>query len=233
MRNTLKTICALASLALIAALCGCTTITEGYVRIIQVSNVAPLISATVGGEVVSAVSPFPSYTKYTPVAPGNALPVNFYNANTNPTVILSTAANVTTNSNTSIFVMNKGNGLQAIVYPETNSILPAAGDFELRIVQAASGEPNLDVYVTAPGADLTKSKPVATNVAFTTITQYLSFTAGTYEIRMTPVNTPGTVIIDSGSAEFFDGQILSSIATDGTAPGTFGLMVTDDLPPAI
>lgn len=233
MRNNLRTFCALASLATLTVLCGCTTITEGYVRVIQVSSIAPLVRATVGGEVITAVSQFPSYTKYTPVAPGSALPVNFYNASPDPTVILSTTVNVTTNSNTSIFVMNKGFGLQAIVYPETNSSPPATGNFKLRVVQAASGEPALDVYVTAPGADLTKTKPVAANVSFTSITQYLSIVAGTYEIRMTPVNTPGTVLIDSGAAEFFDGQILSSIATDGTAPGTFGLMVTDDLPPAI
>src|SRR4051794_28223208 len=99
MRKTFRKFCAMASLGFIAALCGCTTITEGYVRIIQVSNVAPLLRATVGGEEISAVSPFPSYTKYTLVAPGTALPVNFYNANANPTVILSTTVNVTTNSN--------------------------------------------------------------------------------------------------------------------------------------
>jgi hypothetical protein len=233
MRNNFRTFCALASLTLLVAICGCTTITEGYVRIVQVSSIAPLLRATVGGEVITAVSAFPSYTKYTPVAPGSALPVNFYNANANPTVILSTTVNVTTNSNTSIYVMNKGTGLQAIVYPETDSSPPAAGDFKLRVVQAASGEPALDVYVTAPGADLTKTKPVATNVTFTTIGKYMSFVAGTYQIRMTPVNTPGTVLIDSGAAQFFEGQILSSIALDGVAPGTFGLMVTDDLPPAI
>ncbi len=233
MRNILRTFCALAAFAVIAALCGCTTITEGYVRIVQVSSIAPLLRATVGGEVISAVSSFPSYTKYTPVAPGSALPVDFYNANADPTVILSTTVNVATNSNTSIFVMNKGTGLQAIVYPETSSSLPTAGNFKLRVVQAASGERSLDVYITAPDADLTKSKPVLTSVAFTSVTQYLTFVAGTYQVRMTPVGAPGTVIIDSGAAEFFDGQILSSIALDGTAPGTFGLMVTDDLPPAI
>lgn len=233
MRNHLGKLCALASFAIIAALCGCTTITEGYVRITQVASIAPLLRATVGGEVVSLSSPFPSYTKYTPVARGSALPVNFYNASADPTVILSTTVNVTTNSNTSIFVMTKGLGLQAIVYPETGGSLPTAGNFNLRVVHAASAAPSLDVYVTAPGADLAKSKPVLTNVAFTSVSQYISIAAGTYQIRMTPVNTPGTVIIDSGAAEFFDGQILSSIATDGTSPGTFGLMVTDDTVPAI
>jgi hypothetical protein len=232
-RDNLKILCALVSLAVIAALCGCANITEGYVRIVQVSSVAPLLRVTVGGEVIAAVSAFPSYTKYVPVEPGSALPVDFYNSNADPTVILSTTVNVATNSNTSIFVMTNGTRLQAIVYPETNSSFPATGNFKLRAVQAASAEPSLDIYVTAPGADLTKSKPVLTNVAFTTISQYLTFAAGTYQIRMTPVSTPGTVLIDSGPATFFSGQILSSIALDGSAPGTFGLMVTDDTPPAI
>jgi len=233
MRNNLKTFCALAFFAVVFALCGCANITEGYVRVVQISSVAPVLRVTVGGEVVDALSLFPSYTKYVPVAPGTALPVNFYNANTDPTVILSTTVNVTTNADTTIFVMNSGTRFQAIVYPETNSSFPASGNFKLRAVQATSAEPALDVYVTAPGADLAKSKPVLTNVKFTAVTQYLTFAVGTYQIRMTPVNTPGTILIDSGPAEFFSGQILSSIALDGTAPGTFGLMVTDDTPPAI
>jgi Domain of unknown function (DUF4397) len=233
MRNILKTFCAMVSLAVIAAICGCANITEGYVRVVQVSSVSPILRVTVGGEVVDAFSLFPSYTKYVPVEPGTALPVDFYNANSDPTVILTTTVNVTTNADTTIFVMNKGAGLQAIVYPETNNSFPATGNFKLRAVQAASAEPALDVYVTAPGADLTKSRPVLANVAFGAVTQYLTLSAGTYQIRMTPVNTPGTVIIDSGPATFFSGQILSSIAANGTTPGTFGLMVTDDTPPAI
>jgi hypothetical protein len=233
MRNNLKAFCALVTLALIAALCGCANITEGYVRVVQVSNNAPILDVNVSGEVVAAASLFPSYTKYVPVEPGSALPVDFYKTGSHETPILSTTVNVTTDSETTIFVMNSGTGLQAIVYPETENTFPATGYFTLRAVQAASAEPALDVYVTAPGADLTKSKPVLVNVLFGAVTKYLTIAAGTYQVRMTPVNTPGTVLIDSGPATFFSGQILSSIALDGAVPGTFGLMVTDDTPPAI
>ena len=233
MRNILKIFCALAMFAAGIALCGCANITEGYVRVVQVSSVSPVLRVTVGGEVVDAFSLFPSYTKYVPVAPGSALPVNFYNANSDTTVILSTTANVTTNSETTIFVMNSGTRFQAIVHPETQNTYPAVNYFTLRTVQAASAMPALDVYVTAPGVDLAKSKPVLVNVAFGAVTSYLTIPVGTYQIRMTPVNTPGTVLIDSGPSEFFSGQILSSIALDSTTPGSFGLMVTDDMPPAI
>jgi hypothetical protein len=103
----------------------------------------------------------------------------------------------------------------------------------LRAVHAASTAPTVDVYVTAPGADLTKAKPTIAGFTYKSVSPYLTVPVGTYEVRITPVNTPGTVVIDSGAVAFTSGQVLSGIALDGVKAGTFGLLVTDDTPPVV
>ena len=45
MRNILQEILRIGVLAAASPLCGCANITEGYVRVVQVSNVAPLLRA--------------------------------------------------------------------------------------------------------------------------------------------------------------------------------------------
>ena len=74
--------------------------------------------------------------------------------------------------------------------------------FAVRLVNAAAGVGALDLYITAPGADLTNTAPTISNVAFGGATAFISVnTAPNFEIRFTPVGTK-TVIYDTAPRIF-------------------------------
>lgn len=109
-------------------------------------------------------------------------------------------------------------GLLADIQPvvaQDNLTDPAAGQVKLRVIHAAPAAAGVDVYATAPGADINTATPVLTNVAFRAVSDYLVVPAGTYQIRVTPTGTK-TVAIDVELA-LGAGQIRTVVATD--APG--------------
>jgi len=109
-------------------------------------------------------------------------------------------------------------GLLADIPPvvaQDNLTDPAAGQVKLRVIHAAPAAAGVDVYATAPGADINTATPVLTNVAFRAVSDYLVVPAGTYQIRVTPTGTK-TVAIDAELA-LGAGQIRTVVATD--APG--------------
>ena len=91
-----------------------------------------------------------------------------------------------------------------------------------QVVHAAQGAPEVDVFVTAFGADLGSSAPVngaGTAVFFEDYTGQLEVPAGDYQIRITPDDTPGTVVYDSGEISLPAGADLMIVAVDNTGPG--------------
>jgi hypothetical protein len=105
-------------------------------------------------------------------------------------------------------------GIQPVV-AQDNLTDPAAGQVKLRVIHAAPAAAGVDVYATAPGADINTATPVLTNVAFRAVSDYLVVPAGTYQIRVTPTGTK-TVAIDA-ELVLGAGQIRTVVATD--APG--------------
>jgi hypothetical protein len=86
----------------------------------------------------------------------------------------------------------------------------------------------VDIYVTAPGADLTTATPVLTGVAFGDVADYLEVPAGEYQVRITPAGTK-TVAIDSGALTLESGQVRTAIAVDAPGGGApFDLIVLAD-----
>ena len=74
----------------------------------------------------------------------------------------------------------------------------AAGNARLRILHAAPMAPQVDVYATAPGADLAASAPVGT-FSFKEDLGPVQVPAADYQISVTLPNDPGTVVFDSGT----------------------------------
>jgi hypothetical protein len=87
----------------------------------------------------------------------------------------------------------------------------------------------VDVYVTEPGADLTLTPPVASNVAFGQVLPSVTTNAGTYQVRVTPTGTKD-VVIDSGALTLESGQVRTVIAVEATGGGPpFDFLVLNDL----
>lgn len=120
-------------------------------------------------------------------------------------------------------------GLVADIAPivlEDDASTPAPGTVRIRAVH---GAPAVDVYVTAPDADLASATPVLTNVAFGDASDYIDAPAGEYQVRVTPAGTR-TVVIDSGALTLTGGQVRTAIAVDAVGGGApFDLLLLADL----
>ncbi len=79
---------------------------------------------------------------------------------------------------------------------DDRTVDPGAGNFSLRVVNAATGSGTVDVYVTPPGASLDAATPSVAGVAVGSASLFVVLPAGNVEIRITP-STSKEVIFDS------------------------------------
>ena len=115
-----------------------------------------------------------------------------------------------------------------IVLLDDNST-PEAGNARVRAIHGAPGAPAVDVYVTAPGADIETALPVLTSVEFGDVGDYLDVPAGDYQVRVTLAGTK-VAAIDSGTLTLESGDVRTAIAVDAPGGGApFDLLVLADL----
>jgi hypothetical protein len=94
----------------------------------------------------------------------------------------------------------------------------SAGSARLFVLHGAVAAPEVDVYVTAPNADLTASAPVGTFEFKGTIGP-AEVAAGDYQIRVTAAGDPTAVVYDSGTITLADGADLTLTALPNTGGG--------------
>ncbi len=93
----------------------------------------------------------------------------------------------------------------------------SAGAARLNVLHATEAAPQVDVFVTTPGADLAGSAPVGT-FSFTETIGPAEVTAGDYQIRVTLAGDPSTVVFDSGAVTLNDGDDLFVAAVPNVLP---------------
>ena len=101
---------------------------------------------------------------------------------------------------------------------------PASGQARIRVVHVAAAPGAISVYVTSGATDLTSATPVVPTLAFGSASSYVALTPGTYRVRVTPADNPGTVLLDTGTLTLGAGTVRTLLVTD--APG-------GGLPPAL
>jgi len=104
------------------------------------------------------------------------------------------------------FAVTGPSGALTDVFLTDDTTSAASGNFKLRMVHLAPAGSAMDLYYTGPSDDLTTATPIATAVAFTGSTGYLTPPIGTSRIRVTQAGTK-TVLIDSGTLTFTTGQV--------------------------
>jgi hypothetical protein len=95
---------------------------------------------------------------------------------------------------------------------------PAAGNIKLRLVHGAPSVDLVDIYITAPGADISGLSPNLSDVDFKQNSGYLEVPAGSYQVRITPAGSK-TVVIDTGALALAAGQIRTGIAVEAAGGG--------------
>ncbi len=111
-----------------------------------------------------------------------------------------------------------GEPIAPIVLSNPDTAVPA-GTTRVEVVHAAPNAPPVDIFVTAPGADLAASAPIAGGATpFGANSGQLEVPAGDYQIRVT---LPGSTmpVFDSGTVALPGGADLTVVAKDNTGPG--------------
>lgn len=104
---------------------------------------------------------------------------------------------------------------------------PVATASKVRIVHGAPGAPNVDIYVTAAGANIANETPAFTDIPFKASTGFVSLDGGTYDVTVTPTGTTDVAIAATITIE--NGGIYTAIARDAEGGGgPFGLILLDD-----
>jgi Domain of unknown function (DUF4397) len=199
---------------------------EARVRVVHASPDAPSVDVLLDDAEVLSDVPYLAASDYLAASAGDHnLKVNA--AGTATTVI---DADVTLADGTDYTVIASGlvAEITPIVLVDDNST-PAAGNARVRAIHGAPSAPAVDIYVTAPGADLEAAVHVLTGVAFGDVADYLEVPAGDYQVRVTPAGTK-VVAIDSGSLTLESGQVRTAIAVDASGGGApFDILLLADL----
>jgi len=87
----------------------------------------------------------------------------------------------------------------------------------VRVLHEAPTGGSLDVYVTAPLADLNLATPTVAGITFGTATSYEVLSSGNYQVRLTTAGTK-TVMVDCGTL-VLNGADVRTIMVVETAGG--------------
>jgi len=107
-----------------------------------------------------------------------------------------------------------GNELQLFLL--TRPVLADIDGVRIQVLHGADGAPEVDVYVSAPDAELAGLTPAT--FAFGEVLDVGTVPAAEYRIRVTPAGDT-TVVFDSGAVALPDGADLSIVAVNNTGPG--------------
>ncbi len=201
---------------------------KAYVRVVHASPDAPAVDVTLDGAAVVSGVAFKAATGFaTTTAGAHAIKVNVAGS---ATTVLSANPTLTKDRYYTVFAANKVASLEPLVVEE-DGVAPTAGNIKLRVVHAAPSAPNVDVYVTAPGAAL--GSATLSNVAFKGVSDALQVPAGDYRVRVTPTGS-STVVYDSGTLSLAAGANLVAAAVDastGNSPVSLLVLTRDAAAP--
>ncbi len=195
---------------------------DAYVQVVHASPDAPNVDVLVDNTIVLTNVPYQAASGYL------AVPAGTRNLKVNATGTSTTVINADVALMSGQYYTVMATGLVAAIQPlvlTDDYVNPAAGNVKVRLVHAAASAPTVDIYVTAPGADISGIAPTLAGVPFRGYSDYLEVPAGSYQVRITVAGTK-TVAIDTGTLALAANQIRTGIALDATGGGApFGAVV--------
>jgi hypothetical protein len=185
-------------------------------RVVHASPDAPNVDVLVDGAVALTNVPFRTASAYL------AVPAGARNLRVRATggtaAVIDADASLAAGEAYTVLATGRVASIAPLVL-EDDLTAPGAGNIRLRLVHASPTAGNVDIYVTAPGADLAATAPTLANVPFRAASPYLEVPAGTYRVRITPAGTK-TVAIDVNNVALAAGQVRTAVAVDAAGGGT-------------
>ncbi len=195
---------------------GCGDNGHAQVRVVHASPDAPNVDVLVDGKTVLTNVAYEAASNYLTISAGSRK-IEVRATGTSQDVINATV-NLSRNKYYTVLAVDKLASISPLLLTDDNTP-PASGQITLRLVHASPTAGPVDIYVEAPGTDITGISPALTNVPFKAASDYLAVAAGSYEVYVTPTGSK-TVALDSGSVALSAGQIRTAVALDAAGGGT-------------
>lgn len=177
-----------------------------------------------GGSTPSSL-PAPNTAIYSAVYAGDRKLVLKKTADTSVTVANMTVT-IAANTDATVYATGGTGGAAVTQFVTTdNNTAVGSGATRLRIVNLSPAAGSVDVFVTAPNADLSTATPVASGVAVQNASAYITTIApGTYQLRAVPAGTAAAnrsanVVVNIASLALPSGAARTVIIADKAAGG--------------
>jgi hypothetical protein len=182
-------------------------------RFVQASPDAPNVDVFVDGDRLLTNVPFKGTADYLDVPSGT--PRITVRATATSALIMDQTIPLTTGRKYTMLITGRLATVTSLVREEVPT-LPTGGNARLRFLHGSTAVGNVDVYVTAPNADITALSPTVSNLPFETSSGDIDVPAGDYQVRFT-VTGGKIAFIDFNSLSLAAGQVRTLVAVD--APG--------------
>ncbi len=118
-------------------------------------------------------------------------------------------------------------GTIAIALKTDDNSPPQSGNIKLRVIHGTSSGPGrIDIYVVAPGTDITNATPAISNLAYQQASDYLSVSAATYEVIVTDSTDAAKMKLIDQTYTLTAGQIRT-LVTLSLQQGSTPLVLND------
>jgi len=187
------------------------------VQVVHASQDSPNVNVSVNGsETLSDVTYKQASSRLTLDEGTYSLQVDGITPNGNATVIGPLDVNFAPDQLYTVLAVNQTASIEPLVINQAD-FTPADGELTVQVIHAASNAPTVDIYLTAPGADISDTAPTTT-LSFKDTLSATDIPAGDYQIRVTPTGD-GTVVFDSGTISLPAGVLLNVAAVANTTTG--------------
>jgi hypothetical protein len=204
---------------------GCSSGSNAQMRVLQTSpDEATTLNVLMDGNTAFANVTLDNPTNYLSESAGSrhlqVEPSNSATPSIDETVSLTASTNYT------LITTNFAASLTPILLTDSQTA-PASGNFQLRLVNAAPSAGAIDVYVVTPGTAAGSVAPTVSSLAFTAVTSYQSFTAGSYDMILTQAGFPGVPYVQLSSSAFSAGQNRTVVLAPNANGGYAAVMLND------
>jgi len=146
------------------------------------------VNLVYGGSTPASL-PSPSTANYSAILAGNRTMLLKRTADTT-TVVATIGFTVTADQDQTIYAIGGANGstISPLIVQDNNPAI-ATSAARVRFVNLSPTAAGVDIFVTAPNADLSTATPTFTNVGYRGASTYATPAVGTYQVRIVPAGT--------------------------------------------